>query len=226
MVNQQTFAQSRRNLWSELNDLCSLVEARVQKVCNMLTNGSPDKAKEIISSDYEIDDMQIIIEEHCIRLIALHQPMARDLRLLMGTYKINDEVERIGDMAVNIATRIRTMDPADFKNMPIDFTPMCDQVLAMFRQSLDALLNQDLDLAHQTFLLDEVVDDQCSEIYDLVNAKMCEPDASGPVLLNMHLLAGYLERIADRSVNIAEEVIFMVEGEIIREKQYELQNSA
>jgi phosphate transport system protein len=212
--------KSLNKLWSELIDCSHLVEDRVQKACALLHGEDRTLAQEIILSDYEIDEMQMEIEEQCLRLIARFQPVARDLRLLMATIKINSEVERIGDMAVNMAARIKEVPPEELEQAAIDFSGLCGKAQKIFRQSLESLVKQDIDLAHQIFLMDDTVDGICDGIYAAVHTGLKDPGILGPTLLNLHLLAGYLERIADRSVNIAEEVVFMIEGEITRQELY------
>ena len=161
------------------------------------------------------------MEEECLKLLALHQPVAVDLRFLTAVIKINNDLERIGDQAVNIAERVVTIARRPPVTVPFDYTLMAEKTEAMLRESLDALVNLDADLAHEVCLKDDEVDDMNREIYDKVkDAIRSQPERVG-YLINLLLVSRHLERIADLATNIAEEVIYMVEGEISRHKMKE-----
>jgi phosphate transport system protein len=162
--------------------------------------------------------MEIRVEEECLKILALHQPVARDLRLIVSIIKINTELERIADIAVNIAKRIVTIRkkrPDGFSTL-VDYQPMATRVLEMVKTSLDALVTEDAALARQIFLMDEEVNRLRDQAYRTIIHEIDEVGGGAACLINLYLIARHLERIGDRSCNIGEEVIYLVEGEIVR----------
>ncbi len=176
-----------------------------------------DIIQSIIISDYEIDDMEVEIEEDCLKILALHQPVARDLRFLITVIKINNEMERIGDYAVNIAKRVDNI--SKFKHqaaITYDFSKMSDKVVSMLRNSIDALINSNSKLAKSIFLDDDIVDTYRNRCYEDIKERIRKDPEHPGYHINTYLLARHLERIADRAVNIAEEVVYLVEGNVTR----------
>ncbi len=196
--------------------LGGMVEDRVFRACSAFNNNEVADLEAVISSDYEIDEMEIEIEEECLKLLALYQPVAKDLRFLVALIKINSEVERIGDYAVQIARRAKFILEHATKRFPMDYRVMAAKVNTMLKMSLDALVDQDIDLAHRIFILDDEIDDMRDHAYDLIKKKLMEHPSHAGSLLNGYLVARHLERIADRATNIAEEVIYMIDGDIVR----------
>jgi phosphate transport system protein len=144
-----------------------------------------------------------------------------DLRFLVATIKINNDLERIGDEAVNISERVVTMTKRPDPGFIFDYMPMAEKSQAMLKMSLDALVNLDIDLAYKVITLDDEVDAIKEEAYDKVKAAIKEkPDRVG-YMINLLLISRHLERLADHCTNIAEEVIYLIEGEIIRHGKYE-----
>ncbi len=200
--------------------LGALVEDRVKKACSVIKSRDQDLIQYVISSDYEIDEKEIELEEECLKILALHQPVARDLRFLITIIKVNNEAERIADYAVKISKRVGTIikDP-DIVCSSIDYQDMGDKVINMLKMSLDALVQYNSELAYKVFILDDEVDNLQKEAYKKIKKSLDQQigtSESSDCLLNMFFLARHLERIGDRSINIAEEVIYLVEGEIIR----------
>jgi len=196
--------------------LGALVEDRVRKACSVILSRDPVLTREIIGSDWEIDDMEIRVEEECLKVLALHQPVARDLRLIVAIIKINNELERIADIAVNIAKRIQTIHKDSDIEFTIDYHPMSTKVLGMLKMSLDALVMENADFARKIFLLDDEVDSFRNHVYRAIVRELNVDNSHASCLVNLYLLARHLERLADRTTNIAEEVIYLVEGEIVR----------
>lgn len=194
----------------------SLVEDRLRKACRVIESKDEKLTAQIIRSDWEVDEMEIRIEEECLKILALHQPVAKDLRLLVAIVKINNELERIGDIAVNIAKRVQTINKDSTLTFKIDFSTMANKVLSMLKISLDALVGEESSLARTVFLEDDAVDEIRDKTYKSVVKELDTQTGHAACLLNIYLLAGHLERIADRTTNIAEEVIYLVEGEIVR----------
>jgi len=196
--------------------LGSIVEDRVRKACSSFNSIDLTDIEMVIKSDYEIDEMEVEIEEECLKILALYQPVARDLRFIIALIKINSEIERIGDYAVKIAMRVKFISEHSSLQFPMDYTPMAEKVITMLKMSLDALVDKDADLAHRIFLLDDDVDAMRNQAYDIFKERMRQDSEHAGCLLNGYLLARHLERIADRATNIAEEVIYMVHGDIVR----------
>ena len=196
--------------------LGTMVEERVRMAIKAIETWDSDLAGQIVRMDYEIDELEIEVEEECLKILALHQPVAVDLRFLIAVIKINNDLERIGDEAVNIANRVRNIAKRQRLQLSFDYSIMAEKAAAMFRMSLDSLVNMDIDLAFKVLTMDDEVDHMHREIYDKIKAIMSEkPDASG-YLINLYTISRHLERLADHSTNIAEEVIYLIEGEIVR----------
>ncbi|MCI5180774.1 MAG: phosphate transport system regulatory protein PhoU, partial [Candidatus Electrothrix sp. AW3_4] len=149
-------------------DLGALVEDRLRKACIILETGDNDLAEEIIRTDNEIDHMEVQIEEECLKVLALHQPVASDLRLIIAIIKINNELERVGDMAVAIARRVQVIHKKDGGSFVVDYRPMAVKVLGMIKMSLDALVTENADLARRIFHEDEEVDALRDKAYKAV----------------------------------------------------------
>ena len=196
--------------------LGAMVEDRVQLVRTAIDTIDGNIAKEIIQRDMEIDEMEVDLEEECLRSLALYQPVATDLRFLVAVIKINNDLERIGDEAVNVAQRIEFLSSQKVTQFPFDYNVMVEKAQGMLQKSLDSLVNMDLDLAIQVLSLDDAVDEMKAAAYDKIKDSMRQhPDQVGN-LINMLLISRHLERIADHATNIAEEVIYMIEGDIVR----------
>jgi phosphate transport system protein len=198
--------------------LGTMVEEHVRMAIQAVQTRDATLAMKIIDSDGEIDESEVEVEEECLKLLALHQPVAVDLRFLTAVIKINNDLERIGDQAVNIAQRVVTIAKRHPVTVAFDYQLMGEKTEAMLRESLDALVNLDVDIAYKVCLKDDEVDDMNREIYDKIkDAIRSHPERVG-YLINLLLVSRHLERIADLATNIAEEVIYMVEGEISRHK--------
>ena len=197
----------------------TVAEDRLRRACTLLQTMDEEEARRIMVADWEIDDMEIRVEEECLKILALHQPVARDLRLIVSIIKINTELERIADIAVNIAKRIDTIRnnrPDGFSSL-VDYQPMATKVLEMVKTSLDALVTEDASMARQIFLMDDEVNRLRDQAYRTIIAEIDKGGGGGAAgLINLYLIARHLERIGDRSCNIGEEVIYLVEGEIVR----------
>jgi len=196
--------------------LGSMVEDRLQKASLAMQTRDPELLQEIINTDWEIDEMEIEVEEECLKILALHQPVASDLRLLIAIIKISNELERIADNAVNIAKRVQTISKDSTLDFTIEYEPMFGKVLGMFKLGLDSLVTENSDLARRIFLEDEEVNQLRNQAYRDVVRELNEEPGHAKCLVNLYLLARHLERIGDRIKNIAEEVIYLVEGKIVR----------
>jgi phosphate transport system protein len=202
----------------QILSLGAMAEERIRMAIKAIETWDAGLAEEIIRRDYEIDELEIEVEEECLKILALHQPVAVDLRFLVAVIKINSELERIGDEAVNIANRVRNISKRRRLSLSFDFSTMSEKAASMLRMSLDALVNLDLKLAFKVLTLDDEVDTMHREIYDKIKEVMSQnPDYVG-YLINLYTTSRHLERVGDHSTNIAEEVIYLIEGEIVRHR--------
>ena len=197
--------------------LGALVEQRVHRIKQAIEDRDVDLAKEIVHLDHEIDEMEVEIEEACLKIIALHQPVAADLRFLVAVIKINNDLERIGDQVVNIAQRVVRIAKRPVEPYHFDYSVMAEKAEAMLRMSLDSLVNQDLDQALKVLHLDDEVDNIKDQAYDRIKQAMADGLTEDiGYMINLLLISRHLERLADHATNIAEEVVYMIEGEIVR----------
>jgi phosphate transport system protein len=204
------------NLKEKILSLGASVEVSVQRAARSLTQRDSVLALKVIDSDFEIDQMEVIVEEECLKILALHQPVANDLRLIIAILKINNDLERIGDLAVNIAERAVYLSTHSKVDLPFDYQDMAEKTQIMLKGSLDALVNQDVKLARQVCQADDEVDAMNREVFTLIEAEIKKDPEHLNSLIQLLSASRYLERVADHATNIAEDVIYMVEGEIIR----------
>ena len=215
------FSRELDKIKRQILSLGALVEERVRMASQAIETMDLELAESIVKLDYEIDEMEVDIEEECLKVLALHQPVAVDLRFIVAVIKINNDLERIGDQAVNIAERVVTIakrgQQVDFV---FDYTPMAEKAQKMLKMSLDALVNLDEDLAFRVVTLDDEVDSLKKDAYDRIKQTMKQQPEFIGHLINLLLISRHLERLADHATNIAEEVIYLIEGEIVRHGKY------
>ena len=196
--------------------LCAIVENQVQMAVQALLERDADLARTVEQRDDEIDHREVEVEEECLKILALHQPVAIDLRFIISAMKINNDLERIGDLAVNIARKALTFIEETQMEIRFDIAGMWEKTQAMLRDSLDALVNMDGKLAADVCRRDDEVDRIKHDIREGVeDAIRREPEQVRP-LMRLLAVSRNLERIADCATNIAEDVIYMSEGRIIR----------
>ena len=195
--------------------LGAMVEERVRMASQSIYERDAEMARQVVQADHEVDAMEVEIEEECLKILALHQPVAVDLRFLISVIKINGELERIGDEAVNVAQRVEVMAKHG-KSFDFDYSIMSAKAQNMLKMSLDAFVNLDIDLAFKVLIQDDDVDMIKKTAYDQIKQAMAENSNIIGYLINLLLISRHLERIADHATNIAEEVIYLVEGEIVR----------
>ncbi len=198
--------------------LSAVVEVNVQKAVRAIEELDRDLANEVLGTDEEIDRTEVEVEEECLKILALHQPVAIDLRFIIAVQKINNDLERIGDLAVNIAERALFLCDEDRIAAPFELVDMCQKTLAMLRKSLDALMNLDSDMAREVRAADDEVDEINREMYMRISERIQADPAHAMPLLSYLSASRHLERIADYATNIAEDVIYMIEGEIVRHR--------
>ncbi|MGD8846105.1 MAG: phosphate signaling complex protein PhoU [Desulfobacteraceae bacterium] len=200
--------------------LGALVEERVRMTSAAVDNRDAVIAQKIVDTDWQIDEMEVEVEEECLKILALHQPVAVDLRFIVTVIKINNDLERIGDQAVNIAERVLTIAKRPGMNFVFDYAPMAEKAETMLKMSLDALVNLDVDRAFKVIILDDEVDEIKTLAYDRIKKAIKKNPFRVGYLLNLLLISRHLERLADHATNIAEEVIYLIEGEIVRHGKY------
>lgn len=173
-------------------------------------------ARLVIDGDHEIDQFEIDLEEECLKLLALYQPVAGDLRFIVAVLKINNDLERIGDLAVNIAERAESMTYAPPTAIPFDFSTMSKSSAMMLRQSLDALSSGQIELARSVCAMDDEVDAINRHMYEQVRDAILQNPERIETYIQVLGISRSLERIADHATDIAEDVIYMATGDIIR----------
>ena len=215
--------QELEKLKKKLLSLGTMVEERVRMAIQALELRDANLADKIIKSDYEIDEFEIEVEEDCLKLLALHQPVAVDLRFLIAVIKINNDLERIGDEAVNIAERIQIIAKRERLDIPFNYSLMAEKTASMLKKSLDAFVNMDDVMALDVLKLDDEIDDMKDQAYDVIKQAISKCTNRVGYLIILLLMCRHLERIADHATNIAEEVVYMVPGEIIRHGNVEIE---
>jgi phosphate transport system protein len=212
----KSFDKELHDLREKLLLMGGRVEQAINSAIKALEERNSETAQRIIDDDDVVDSEEIEIDEFCLRLLALRQPAARDLRFITTAMKVNYDLERIGDMAVNICERVLDLNKEPQLKPYITLPQMAQTVQQMLRDSLNAFVNEDPDAAHAVVAEDEKVDHALSQIYHELVSYMAKDYGSVPRATRLLFISKYLERIADHAVNICELVIFMVEGKIIR----------
>ena len=198
--------------------LSALVEENVGRAVQAFGEKNETLAAEVIETDTVIDRLEIEVEEECLKILALHQPVAVDLRFLIAVLKMNNDFERIGDLAVNIAERTLALCRRPAVELASQLDTVIDKVRAMLKNSLDSLVNLDADLARHVCASDDEVDEFYRNMYRKVKEGILASPTSDQVddMLQLLSISRHLERIADHATNIAEDVLYMIKGEIFR----------
>ncbi len=205
-------------LKGKILSLGTIVENSVHLAVKAINKHDQELANKIITDDEEVNMMEIDIEEECLKILALHQPVAIDLRFIVAVLKINNDLERIGDLAVNIAERVFKLENQSNLDIPFDYEGMTIKVQAMLKKSLDSLVTLDTNLAREVCADDDEVDAIKSDAFKKAVEQMRINSDYVQDFTQMLVVAQQLERIADHATNIAEDVIYMVEGEIVRHR--------
>lgn len=208
-------------LKKEILGLGAMVELRVREAMLAIETRDEVLARNVIEKDVEIDQKEVEVEESCLKVLALHQPVAIDLRFIIAVLKINNDLERVGDLAVNIAERAAFLATQPRVDISFDFTAMARKAQVMLKKSLDALVNLSVDLAHEVCACDDEIDAMNRQMYLMVEQAIQTHPRQTESLIHLLSASRHLERIADHATNIAEDVIYMIEGEIVRHKTEE-----
>jgi phosphate transport system protein len=199
--------------------LGAAVEESVRQAAAAMANRDPALAKTVDGADQAIDRMEVDVEEDCLKILALHQPVAIDLRFIIAVLKINNDLERVGDLAVNVAQECMTVVSRGDAVVAFDFRGMAERAQTMLRMSLDALVNLDVNTARAVLDSDDEMDAlNWQALGRMEEALIAHPERTS-ALVHMLRVPRLLERIADHATNIAEDVIYMVNGEIVRHKE-------
>jgi phosphate transport system protein len=209
---QREIERLRKRLLTE----AAIVEDALAKAIAALLNRDTALAEAVISGDHDVDREELAVEEESLKLIALHQPVAHDLRFISSVLTMNNDLERMGDLSANIAKRARWLSNREPLGWPPELEECAEAAQSMVDQSLNALIVGDANLARQVCAEDETVDRQKRQITAALRERMKREPENVDILLKMMDVPRHLERIADLATNIAEDVIFMVEGHIVR----------
>jgi len=204
------------SLRKDVLHLGSLVQGSTKASIDFLNSKKTQQLDEVAQLERRITELEVDIEEHCLKILALHQPVAIDLRFIVVVMKVNNDLERMGDQAVNIAHRVQALIGEPDLGLELPLNQMTDTIQQMVTLSLEALVNQDATIARRVVEMDDEVDDLHSENYAALRRLVENNPQRVGSAMSMATVSSNLERIGDLCTNIAEEVIFMVEGKVIR----------
>jgi phosphate transport system protein len=205
-------------LKEKIIEMGGMVEDRVYQATMSIINRDSALAKAVINGDAEIDSIEVAIEEECLKILALYQPVAIDLRFIVAVMKINNDLERVGDLAVNIAERsafLATQPPIEF---PFNLQDMAEKTESMLTRSIDALVNLNVKEAYLIRSEDDQIDAYNRDMYNRIRDDFLNQPENINSQLHAVSIGRHLERIADHATNIAEEVIYLAEAKIVRHK--------
>jgi phosphate transport system protein len=205
-------------LKKELLLMGALVEDAINKAISSIVKRDPELARSVLKGDDAIDQKELQVEDLCLKILALHQPVASDLRFLVATIKVNNDLERMGDHAQSIAERSLFLSEHRPIDVHIDFQRLLEKARGMVKQSLDALVNSDARAARGVCAQDAEVDALNRHMFVVLEDLMRRDSGTIERAVQTLSVARNLERIADLATNIAEDIVFMVEGEVIRHR--------
>ncbi len=203
-------------LKKRLYALSAVVEGRVEQALQALLEGDRELALKVARGDAEIDNLEIALEEECLKIMALYQPVASDLRFLVSVLKINNDLERVADFAVNLAERSLDLGSPERVRCPYDLRKMARSVQEIFHTALDSVMHQDAALARRAIAMDDLVDSMHRENYCRVKDAIVKDITAIDAYVLYLSISRYLERMGDLATNIAEDVVYHTEGDIIR----------
>jgi phosphate transport system protein len=220
-MERHHFEEELQALKNRLLTMGALVEQRAHAAVKALVNRNQQAAEEIIAADKEVNDLHIEIDDRCLKLLATQTPLAIDLRLITSAMKINSDLERIGDQAVNIAENVIKLLPQPPLKPLIDIPRMAEIAQQMTRDALDSFVRRDVELARDVLRRDDEVDSLKDQVFrELLTYMMADPGTIQRALA-LILISRNLERVADHATNIAEDVIFLVEAKDVRHHHQE-----
>lgn len=195
------------------------VEENAQLAVKSLRDFDTVIAQRVIERDDQINRDEVEIEEECLKILALHQPVAIDLRFVVTVLKVNSDLERIADFSVNVAKRVRTLAKQPKVPLPRELMLIAEKSMGMVNAALDCLVDQDGVRARGVCAADDEVDDLQRKLYDIILAQLKKDPENAAQWMQVFSTVRYFERIGDLATNIAEDVIYLVEGDVIRHKE-------
>ncbi|MDH5580055.1 MAG: phosphate signaling complex protein PhoU [Betaproteobacteria bacterium] len=215
-MSHRHFDEELAELKTKLVRMASLAEDQIDKALAALVKRDSALACRVIEQDHNVNALDVEIDEDCIRLLALHQPAARDLRLVTTAMKISTELERISDLAENVCERTIELNEEPQLKPYIDIPRMGNLARVMVKESIDAFVKDDSALARKVLAHDDLVDDLMEQVFRELLSFMIEDPHTISRAIRLSFIAKYIERVADHATNIAELVVYLVEGKIIR----------
>jgi len=213
---ERHFDEELKTLKEKILHMGAMVESQIANAIKALVERDSDLARETIEKDHKVNAMDVDIDDDSVRLIALHQPMARDLRFITTAMKISTELERMSDLAENIAERALELNEEPQLKPYIDIPRMAVHAQRMVKEALDAFVNRNVELAWKVIHDDDFIDGLTHQIFRELVSFMLEDQHTIARAIRITFISKYLERIADHATNIAELVVYLVEGKIIR----------
>ena len=210
------FDKEQKTVKEKILRMGAMVEEQIANAIKALVERNPDLARQVIASDHNVNALDVEIDEDCLRLIALYQPMAIDLRFLTTAMKIATELERMSDLAENICERAIELNEEPQLKPYIDIPRMGDHAQRMVKEALDSFVNRDSRLARKVCNDDDFMDDLTHQIFRELLSFMIEDPHTISRAVRITFISKYLERVADHATNVAELVVYLVEGKIIR----------
>ncbi len=220
------FDKELEELKGSVLQLGGMVEGQVLDAIKALMDNDIGLAKRTIKRDFNVNKLEVEIDERCMQILALRQPVVADLRFVATALKIIDNLERMGDMAVNISERVYDLAAEPRLKRYIDIPKIAEIATGMMKNSLDAFVERNVDLAYKVIRDDDDVDDMTDQIFRELLVFMLEDSNTIKRAIRIMFISKYLERIADHATNIAEMVVYMVKGKIIRHTEPEDEQDA
>jgi phosphate transport system protein len=214
------FQREIDHLKKQILAVSAVVEERIAGAITAVMKHDAVLARQIVEGDREINQMEIDVEEECLKILALHQPVAVDLRFVVAVLKINQSLERMADLASNIGKRAEYLANMPKVEIPIHLEKMSKQTQDMVKQSLDALVESNAAIARRVCEADDEIDHRNRQMHVLIQEQIRSNPDEIERLLNLLSVSRHLERIADLATNVAEDVIYTVEGEIVRHRRH------
>lgn len=205
-------------LREELLLLFGLVEQMIDLAVRSLVERRPDFASRVVANDKVVNEREVKLEEECLKLLALHQPVATDLREVIAVVKMNSEIEQMADLACNIAERAVSLDHYPLFTVPEELNDMVHEAISMVRRALDAFVSGDAEIARQVIRDDDVVDALNRIIIEQLQNLMHESSEHIAPAVHCFSASRNIERVADLATHLAEDTIYLIEGEIVRHK--------
>jgi phosphate transport system protein len=214
---ERHFDAELKDLNNDILKIGTFAQEAIYKSIEALKSRDKDMAKSVIENDQRIDELELVIDEKCLDLIARHQPMAKDLRFITTGMKLNNELERIADIAVDIAQRVIELSDKPLLKPLVDIPRLTAIAQDMVKTAIDAFIKGDIDLATKVLHSDPEADKLRNSIQkELIEEYMVKDGSTSPRAIQLLLITRFLERICDHATNIAEDIIYMVKAQVVR----------